>query len=274
MLSGSRHGNNFGPGHRTLDFGQLDSHTTGHRPNLVGTDRHALLNVDRAGDTATTQTRKNGHGLSAADTLPGARYRVSVTDMKSGRRYEMRARADTAAATADNILAAARAWLGREPYDAVTLDDVAADAGVTVQTVLRRFGSKEGLVRAVGAAAQPGIIAQRDEAPSGDPVAAIANLVEHYELLGDEVLHLLRQEQRVPAFAEIVATGRDYHAQWVKRVFAPWLAQRSGTDRARLHAQLVAVCDVYTWYLLRRQAGLSRRATTQAIGELVEGILP
>lgn len=186
----------------------------------------------------------------------------------------MRARAESAAATAERILTAARARLGREPYDVVTLEDVAADAGVTVQTVLRRFGSKERLVRAIAEAAQPGIFAQRDEAPSGDVEAAIANLVEHYEQAGDEVLHLLRQEHRVPAFAEITAAGRAFHARWVDRVFAPWLARRSGVDRSRLRAQLIAVCDVHTWYLLRRQAGLSRRATRQALRELVEGILP
>jgi AcrR family transcriptional regulator len=192
----------------------------------------------------------------------------------NSRPYEMRSRAVAAAATADRIIAAARSRFVSEPYDTITLDAVAVDAEVTVQTVLRRFGSKEGLVRAVAAAAQPAITAQRDEAPVGDVAAAITNLVEHYEQVGDEVLHLLRQDDRVPAFAEITATGREFHAQWVTRVFEPGLARRSGAARTRLHAQLVAVCDVYTWHLLRRQAGLSRRATRQAVTELVEGILP
>jgi AcrR family transcriptional regulator len=66
----------------------------------------------------------------------------------------MRARADAAAATADRIIAAARVRLRREPYDELTLEVVAADAGVTVRTVLRRFGSKDGLARAVVAAVQ------------------------------------------------------------------------------------------------------------------------
>jgi hypothetical protein len=38
-------------------------------------------------------------------------------------------------------------------------------------------------------------------------------------------------------------------------------------------AQLVAVCDVYTWKLLRRQSGLSRRQTEQAVVELVNSLL-
>jgi hypothetical protein len=35
-------------------------------------------------------------------------------------------------------------------------------------------------------------------------------------------------------------------------------------------AQLVAVCDVYTWKLLRRDAGLSRTQTRTALLELLE----
>jgi AcrR family transcriptional regulator len=193
-------------------------------------------------------------------------------NMKS-RPYEMRARAESAAATRERILTAARERIRRQPYDEITLADVAADAGVTVQTVLRRFGSKDGITAAVAAALRPQVIAQRGEAPVGDVPAAIANLVEHYEQLGDEVVQLLRQEQRVAAFAEMTAFGRWYHAQWVGRVFAPWLDAEAGDDRTRLHAQLVAVCDVYTWHLLR-QAGLTRDATEKAIRELVNGVLP
>ena len=168
---------------------------------------------------------------------------------------------------------AARARLLVQAYDEVTLDDVAADAGVSVQTVLRRFGSKEGLTRAIASQLHEEVIPQRDAAPAGDVVGALRVLVEHYELLGDTVMQVLRQELRVPVFAEVTAFGRAYHRDGVGRVFAPWLDQRRSEDRARLHAQLVAVCDVYTWFLLRRQTGLSRRSVEDAIRELVEGVL-
>ena len=39
------------------------------------------------------------------------------------------------------------------------------------------------------------------------------------------------------------------------------------------HAELVAICDLYTWKLLRRDLGLSRRQTEDAIREMLEGIL-
>jgi AcrR family transcriptional regulator len=185
----------------------------------------------------------------------------------------MRARADAAAATGARILAAGRVRFIAQAYDEITLEVIAADAGVTVQTVLRRFGSKEGVARAIAEQEKPEVVSERDQAQAGDVAGAAANLVEHYEQVGAEVLQRLRQELRVPIFAEITASGRVYHAQWVERVFAPWLDSRSGADRKRLQAQLVAVCDIYTWYLLRRQSGLSRRATEQAIRELIEGAL-
>ncbi len=185
----------------------------------------------------------------------------------------MHARAVSVAATGTRILEAARARLLVQPYDETTLNDVAADAGVTVQTVLRRFGSKEGLAREIADRMGQKAIPQRDSAPAGDVIGAVAVLIEHYEQLGDMVMQVLRQELRVPVFAEITAVGRAYHRDWVARVFAPWLDRRAGARRERLHAQLVAVCDVYTWFLLRRQAGLSRRSAEDAIRELVEGVL-
>src|SRR5262249_52553150 len=43
----------------------------------------------------------------------------------------------------------------------------------------------------------------------------------------------------------------------------------AGAGRQRRLAQLVAVCDVYTWKLLRRDAGLSRQQTELALAELL-----
>jgi len=189
------------------------------------------------------------------------------------RKYVMSARADAVQQTAERILAAAFDRFKVALFDEVTLDQIAADAGVTVQTVIRHFGSKDGIVAALTELRVAEVDTQRGEAPVGDLGGAMANLVEHYEAEGDLMMHLLRQESRVPAFAEVAARGRRIHAQWCARVFAPWLDARSGLARQRLGAQLVAICDLYTWYLLRRQQGLSRRQTRLAMLELLEGTL-
>jgi len=189
------------------------------------------------------------------------------------RAYVQSARARSARETGERILAAAYGRFTSAYYDQVTLDQIAADAGVTVQTVIRRFGSKEGVVRALADLITRRVVAQRGEAPAGDLPAAVANLVEHYESEGDMAVHLLRQERRVPAYAEVTDQGKRLHADWCGRVFAPWLDGLDGVDRQRRFAQVVAICDVYSWYLLRRQRGLSRRQVELALVELLEGVL-
>lgn len=189
------------------------------------------------------------------------------------RSYTSPLRARAAERTRQRILQAAYERISREYYEDVTLDAIAEDAEVTVQTVLRRFGSKTGLVSAIVEDRTPGVTAQRDEAPVGDVPGAIANLFDHYEDIGDLVMLLLRQEERVAPFAEVTAFGRAYHNAWIDRVFAPWLAQRTGTGRRILHDQLVALCDTYFWYLLRRQQRLPRPQAERAVVELVERLL-
>ncbi|WP_344294221.1 TetR/AcrR family transcriptional regulator [Agromyces neolithicus] len=189
------------------------------------------------------------------------------------RSYTMSTRAQSARATGERILGAALARFSTDYYDDVTLDAIAADAGVTVQTVIRRFGSKEGLAKTLTETTTAAVTTQRGEATAGDIAGAIDNLVEHYEQVGDLAMLLLRQEERIPAIADATTIGKRFHADWVARVFAPWLDARSDAARRLLHAQLIATCDVFTWYLLRRQSGLSRDSTRQALTELVKGVL-
>ena len=65
------------------------------------------------------------------------------------------------------------------------------------------------------------------------------------------------------------ALGRRGHQAWVETTFTAALTAREGADRARRLAQLVAVTDVYTWKLLRRDKGLSREDTIRAMRDLV-----
>lgn len=189
------------------------------------------------------------------------------------RPYRMVARAASAAATAERILDAALEVFWERPSDQVSLDEVAGRAGVTVQTVIRRFGGKEGLFTAAAEREAQRVSAQRDQAVPGDLAGAVALLVDHYEQLGDRVLRMLAEEDRVAGMRDIADGGRRYHREWCARVFAPALERHDGADRRRLLAQLVAVCDVYTWKLLRRQAGLSRRQTEVALVELLTPLL-
>ena len=185
------------------------------------------------------------------------------------RQYRMVARARAAAETGDRILDAAVEVFFEDPTASISLEEVAQRAGVTVQTVIRRFGGREGLLAAT-AARETQKVSREREVASGDFEGAVRVLVDHYERTGDRVLRMLAEEARSPALREIVDGGRRMHREWCQRVFAPVLEGLGGVERDRRLAQLVAVCDVYTWMLLRRQCGLSRRQTELAMCELIK----
>lgn len=185
------------------------------------------------------------------------------------RAYVMRERALTTAQTGERILAATTELFAELPFAQLTLAAVAERAGVSAQTVIRRFGDKEGLIAAAAARGTANIDSQRDEAPAGDLDAIVANLVEHYEQAGDIALRLLAEEESSAQVAALTKMARDYHRAWCTKVFAPTLDALRGIARDRRLAQLVAVCDVYTWKLLRRDCGLSRRQVTLALLELL-----
>jgi AcrR family transcriptional regulator len=189
------------------------------------------------------------------------------------RLYRMVARAEAAEATRLRILDAARQLFADLLYDQVSLNAVAARAGVTVQTVIRRFTSKEHLFAAVAQWKSAQIRGERDQAPAGDLAGAICTLFNNYERWGDDVLNLLAQEQRTEVIRQVTDTGRRHHYAWVERVFAPLLEHVPPEQRARGLAQLIAVSDVYTWKILRRDLGMSRVEAEAAVRELVAGIL-
>jgi AcrR family transcriptional regulator len=185
------------------------------------------------------------------------------------RPYRMRARAEAAAETGRRILEAVIELHRERFWDQVSLEDIAERAGVTVRTVIRRFGSKERLIEAAAEEGTRQVTHQRYKAPIGDIEGAVNNLVDHYEEWGDTALRLLAQEERVPAFRPITDAARAFHYEWVERTFAPLLAERTGEERRRLLAELIAICDVYFWKLLHRDLGLSREQTEVAIRETI-----
>lgn len=192
--------------------------------------------------------------------------------------YRQTVRAARTAETGRRILEAALTLFDERGYDGCTLSAVADAAGVSMQTVIRRFDDKEGLVRAAGELASASIRERRDEAPVGDLERLVHNLVDHYETEGRSALRILADEHLSPALAGFAQAGRDYHAAWCERVFAPFLAGLTPAVRRRRLAQLIAICDVFTWKLLRLQRGLSAAQTRTALLEmlrpLTEGTLP
>jgi AcrR family transcriptional regulator len=190
--------------------------------------------------------------------------------MAATRTYDMTRRARAAAETTERIVAATEALLGSAPIGDVTLQDIAAGAGVTVQTVLRHMGSREGCFAAVGERIRTRVEAQRGHTVPGDVDAAIASLVDHYEAEGRLVLNLLAQEGGSdPIPRQAAEAGRAYHRAWVRRSFGPWEAE----PEPELLDALVAATDLYVWKLLRLDLGRTVATTEAVIARLVRATL-
>ncbi|WP_448809511.1 TetR/AcrR family transcriptional regulator [Agromyces bauzanensis] len=187
------------------------------------------------------------------------------------RSYTMRTRAEQVQATRDRILDATIALGGERPLGACTLPAVADRAGVSVQTVLRAFRSRDGLLEA---AIQHSLTAVRAERPA-DPRnlrGSIEALVDHYELRGDGTLLLLGQESWEPFAARATSVGKRFHRDWVEAVFADAIDASDRASRVELVDLLVAATDVSTWKLWRRDAGRSRNETVDRMLRLATSV--
>jgi AcrR family transcriptional regulator len=187
------------------------------------------------------------------------------------RPYRQRRRAEAAEANTERILQAALDLFLERPWDQITLAAVAERAGVGVQTLIRRVGTKDGLSRAVNDWVGPQVAATRGDPDSSDPHAVAAALARHYERWGAAADRTLRQEDVSPSLAAAAAGGRRAHREWLEAAFAEPLA--ASADPTDLLARLIGVCGVELWLVLRRDAGLSVDAATAAVADLIAACL-
>jgi AcrR family transcriptional regulator len=188
------------------------------------------------------------------------------------RPYKQVARARAQQRTREALLDAANEEFSKDGVSRASLEQVAAKAGVTKQTALRHFGSKDGLIEAAFRRLSEGVRRERGEAPVGDVPGAVRNLIDHYERYGDLMIRLLGEGHWFYLVRKATDHGRQVHREWVQRTFEPQLASLRGSERERRTAQLVAVCDVYVWKLLRRDMKLDVRQSELAVIELIEGL--
>jgi AcrR family transcriptional regulator len=196
---------------------------------------------------------------------------VTLTSINTKRKYSSAVRQAQAAATRRRIVDAAQE-LFVDPSHEFTLERVAEDADVSVQTILRAFGNKERLIlETIGTFRSSEVPVVVDPVPS--PAEAVTVLFDDYERIGDRVIRMLAEEHRIPGFTEAATSGRTMHRAWVEANFAPQLSDLRGRQRTGLLLALVAATDVYLWKLLRRDLGLDRREAESTVVRLVEGAL-
>jgi AcrR family transcriptional regulator len=157
-------------------------------------------------------------------------------------------------------------------YDEISLREIAAVAGVALQTVVNHFGTKEGIFAAALEQPIPAELMTRLAAKPDDIAGAIDMLVHDYELAGDAILRWLALEGRIPALRATLDRGRKEQRAWVRRTFPFALVGLRDSARRRRLDLLVCATDVFTWKLLRRDRGYGQAETARAIRELVEAL--
>lgn len=196
---------------------------------------------------------------------------MKTAEAKMTRSYTMRARAESTIDTRERILDAVIALSEEKLSLEIVLADVAERAGVSVQTVLRHFHSRQGLFERAQARRLARVRAER-ATPVGDAASAVRTIVAFYDRLGEWSLRLQAQEHSDELSRQTVELGRRVHREWVEQVFAPQLAGRG--DREELVDLLVVATDVLTWKILCRDGGMDRSTTCKRMLRLVRAVLP
>jgi len=194
--------------------------------------------------------------------------------MKSAARqaYTMRARADGVAATRDRIARAMLKQALAQPYEDITLLGIAEAAGVSHQTVLNHFESKEGVAFAAARLLAEQTVAARANARPADIAGAIAVLVGEYERIGDANARWAMSSERLGSLAPLLDEARTGHQMWLQNIFGALLPKPAAAARRAILA-LHAATDVYTWKLLRRDLRLPRQDTEAVMADLVKHVL-
>lgn len=191
---------------------------------------------------------------------------------RSQRGYTMGARADDMVATRERIVRATVELALVQAYEEITLAAIAAAAGVSHQTVLNYFQSKEGVAAAAAEVIAHETEAARAVAVPGDTGGAIGILLGEYERIGDAGVRWAMAADRLGALAGMLESARTKHQAWLERIFAARLPNPAAARRRTIHALHVAT-DLYTWKLLRRDLRLDREETKATIVGMVGAVL-
>jgi AcrR family transcriptional regulator len=177
--------------------------------------------------------------------------------MASTRSYVKVARAASEEQTRVALLDAAQEAFFAGRWEQTTLESIAAAAAVTKQTLLRHFGSKEGLLEQTFQRAYERVREQRMRAPDDDIEAAVDNLLDHYDAVGDPSLKIGAM-QGGELITELGRRARQVHYEWIDHAFGRWLGRLPASEREPVRSALITICEVRPWSILTHELGLTR----------------
>jgi AcrR family transcriptional regulator len=191
----------------------------------------------------------------------------------SQRPYKQVARAQAQERTRDALIDAAKDEFFAGNWLKASLESLSAKAGVTKQTLLRHFGTKDGLLMQGMTRLGSEMRDQRWSAPVGDIPSIVDNLLEHYDDWGQRSMRLGAWQSGPTILAMISQAARQFHYDWVEYAFAPQLKGLRGKARARRRVALIAICDVQTWWILSHDLELPQTEVRAILIDLIERLV-
>jgi AcrR family transcriptional regulator len=244
--------------------------TEHHAGQQVALSRRAPARVGPAGLTRLLDTFILNKPIANVSAPTCGLQHLSLS---SRRPYTKVARALAQERTREALLDAADEQLYGDQWQKTSLQALAGKAGVTKQTLLRHFDSKDGLLLHALLRGYSQIRDQRWSAPTGDVAGTVDNLLDHYEEWGKRSLRIGAWQDGPALLAKLSKAARQVHYDWVEYAFGPWLGRLDGQARARSRAALIALCDVHTWWLLSNDLELARADVHATLTEAIERLL-
>lgn len=189
---------------------------------------------------------------------------------ESTREYKQVERARAQERTREALIAAATDEFFEGNWLKTSLDSLSRKAGVTRQTLLRHFGSKDGLLMQSLMRGAAQLRDQRWNTPTADISGAVDNVLDHYEEWGERSVRIGAWQRGPTVLALFSNAARQIHYEWVEHAFAQWLEKLDEETRARRRAALIVLCDVQTWWILCNDLGLARKEVHAILTEQIE----
>jgi AcrR family transcriptional regulator len=170
------------------------------------------------------------------------------------------------------IEAMADLWL-EVPLSELTLDKVSQRSGITVRTILRKFGSREGLFIACLENDIDRFTRKRQQVTPGDLPGILDALLDEYEHMGHALIRTLTVEYEFPETQALLTKARMFHREWCARVFEPILPELTSDHYETVLTAFIASTEFYLWKLLRKDLGKSREQCRRIFLFSLEGLV-